>query len=179
MFQLRKEQTLEEDLCFLILVIQIIHFSEVLNFIKSFSADYAWGREGLDTIVTQLLNQMDNSGPPPLEKEKIDEIPKREITQDQVDSKMQCSVCWEDFQLSEKIRLLPCSVRALYYSFVCIQRNALIYFSTFIMKIAFFHGYNFTEPALCVENYLCQKTKTILQVHPIILYVSNKSLFEI
>lgn len=53
---------------------------------------------------------MDNTGPPPLEKEKIDEIPKREITQDQVDSKMQCSVCWEDFQLSEKVRLLPCSV---------------------------------------------------------------------
>lgn len=24
--------------------------------------DYAWGREGLDQIVTQLLNQMDNSG---------------------------------------------------------------------------------------------------------------------
>lgn len=24
--------------------------------------DYAWGREGLDTIVTQLLNQMDNAG---------------------------------------------------------------------------------------------------------------------
>lgn len=27
-----------------------------------FSGDYAWGREGLDTIVTQLLNQMDNAG---------------------------------------------------------------------------------------------------------------------
>lgn len=25
-------------------------------------ADYAWGREGLDSIVTQLLNQMDNAG---------------------------------------------------------------------------------------------------------------------
>lgn len=24
--------------------------------------DYAWGREGLDSIVTQLLNQMDNAG---------------------------------------------------------------------------------------------------------------------
>lgn len=24
--------------------------------------DYAWGREGLDAIVTQLLNQMDTSG---------------------------------------------------------------------------------------------------------------------
>lgn len=54
---------------------------------------------------------MDNTGPPPLEKEKIDEIPKCEITQEQVDSKLQCSVCWEDFQLSEKVRQLPCSVR--------------------------------------------------------------------
>lgn len=76
-------------------------------------ADYAWGREGLDTIVTQLLNQMDNTGPPPLEKEKIDEIPKCDITQGQVDLKLQCSVCWEDFQLSEKVRQLPCSVRIL------------------------------------------------------------------
>lgn len=25
-------------------------------------ADYVWGREGLDSIVTQLLNQMDNAG---------------------------------------------------------------------------------------------------------------------
>lgn len=24
--------------------------------------DYAWGREGLDAIVTQLLNQMDTTG---------------------------------------------------------------------------------------------------------------------
>lgn len=70
--------------------------------------------------MTQLLNQMDNTGPPPLEKEKIDEIPKREITQDQVDSKMQCSVCWEDFQLSEKVRLLPCSVSiTLNFNYCC------------------------------------------------------------
>lgn len=72
-------------------------------------ADYAWGQQGLDTIVTQLLNQMDNAGPPPLEKEKINEIPKCEITQEQVDSKLQCSVCWEDFQFKETVRQLPCS----------------------------------------------------------------------
>lgn len=54
---------------------------------------------------------MDNTGPPPLAKEKIDEIPKCEITQQHVDSKLQCSVCWEDFQLSENVRQLPCSVR--------------------------------------------------------------------
>lgn len=71
--------------------------------------DYAWGREGLDTIVTQLLNQMDNTGPPPLEKEKIEELPTVPIEQEQVEMKLQCSVCWEDFQLSEQVRKLPCS----------------------------------------------------------------------
>lgn len=71
--------------------------------------DYAWGREGLDTIVTQLLNQMDNTGPPPLEKEKIEELPTVPIDQEQVELKLQCSVCWEDFQLNEQVRKLPCS----------------------------------------------------------------------
>lgn len=71
--------------------------------------DYAWGREGLDTIVTQLLNQMDNTGPPPLEKEKIAEIPKVTINAEQVEMKLQCSVCWEDFQIDEFVRKLTCA----------------------------------------------------------------------
>lgn len=70
--------------------------------------DYAWGREGLDAIVTQLLNQMDGTGPPPLTKDKIQEIPIVIITQDQVDSSLQCSVCWEDFKISEPVRKLSC-----------------------------------------------------------------------
>ncbi|XP_073832648.1 E3 ubiquitin-protein ligase Iruka [Musca autumnalis] len=71
--------------------------------------DYAWGREGLDTIVTQLLNQMETSGPPPLAKDKIDEIPKVEITPEEIERKLQCSVCWEDFKMQEMVRKLPCS----------------------------------------------------------------------
>lgn len=51
-----------------------------------------------------------HSGPPPLEPEKIAEIPKCEIIQEQVDSKLQCSVCWDDFKLHEVVRQLPCSV---------------------------------------------------------------------
>ncbi|KDR23497.1 E3 ubiquitin-protein ligase RNF126 isoform X2 [Zootermopsis nevadensis] len=70
--------------------------------------DYAWGREGLDAIVTQLLNQMDGTGPPPLAKDKIKEIPVVVITQDQVGKSLQCSVCWEDFRLDEPVRKLPC-----------------------------------------------------------------------
>lgn len=49
-------------------------------------------------------------GPPPLDKEKINDIPKVEITEDQVESKLQCSVCWEDFKLTESVRKLPCLV---------------------------------------------------------------------
>ncbi|KAI8129112.1 E3 ubiquitin-protein ligase RNF115 [Lucilia cuprina] len=71
--------------------------------------DYAWGREGLDTIVTQLLNQMETSGPPPLAKDKIDDIPKVNISAEEVERKLQCSVCWEDFKINEKVRKLPCS----------------------------------------------------------------------
>lgn len=70
--------------------------------------DYAWGREGLDAIVTQLLNQMDGTGPPPLAKDKIKEIPVVMITEDQVSKSLQCSVCWEDFSLDEHVRKLPC-----------------------------------------------------------------------
>ncbi|XP_065221274.1 uncharacterized protein LOC135846227 [Planococcus citri] len=70
--------------------------------------DYAWGREGLDTIVTQLLNQMDSSGPPPLAKDKINELPFVSITAQQVSENMQCSVCWDSFKVTEKVRQLPC-----------------------------------------------------------------------
>lgn len=75
--------------------------------------DYAWGREGIDTIVTQLLNQMDSAGPPPLPQDKIDEIPTAKIIQSDIENKLQCSVCWEDFVLEENVRKLPCMVSKL------------------------------------------------------------------
>jgi E3 ubiquitin-protein ligase RNF115/126 len=70
--------------------------------------DYAWGPEGVDAIVAQLLDQMDGTGPPPLAKDKIKEIPVVVITQDQVGKNLQCSVCLEGFRLDEPVRKLPC-----------------------------------------------------------------------
>lgn len=70
--------------------------------------DYVWGQDGLDAIVTQLLNQIDGTGPPPLPRKQIDEIPTVTVSQCHVDSKLQCSVCWEDFKLSEPVKQLPC-----------------------------------------------------------------------
>ncbi|XP_017122805.1 E3 ubiquitin-protein ligase Iruka [Drosophila elegans] len=71
--------------------------------------DYAWGREGLDTIVTQMLNQMETSGPPPLSAQRINEIPNVQISAEEVDRKIQCSICWDDFKIDEMVRKLPCS----------------------------------------------------------------------
>lgn len=70
--------------------------------------DYAWGRGGFDAIVTQLLNQMEGAGPPRMEKEDIGNLPAVKVTQDHIDHKTQCSVCWEDFVLDESVRQLEC-----------------------------------------------------------------------
>ena len=43
--------------------------------------DYAWGNAELDRIVTQLLNQLDSSGPPPLGQALIQRLPTVTITQ--------------------------------------------------------------------------------------------------
>lgn len=113
--------------------------------------DYAWGHEGIDTIVTQLLNQMEGTGPPPLAREKIDEIPKGEICQEQVETKLQCSVCLEDFQLNETVRQLPCSVSFCSFLFLAksidFRLNYLFSFrSISIMKIVLYHGLSCTVP---------------------------------
>ncbi|KAF5913148.1 hypothetical protein HPG69_006199 [Diceros bicornis minor] len=52
--------------------------------------DYAWGANGLDAIITQLLNQFENTGPPPADKEKIQALPTVPVTEEHHDS---CPVC--------------------------------------------------------------------------------------
>ncbi|KAG8594616.1 hypothetical protein GDO81_001269 [Engystomops pustulosus] len=47
--------------------------------------DYAWGANGLDTIITQLLNQFENTGPPPADNEKIQALPTIQVTDEHVE----------------------------------------------------------------------------------------------
>ncbi|XP_033750157.1 E3 ubiquitin-protein ligase RNF115-like [Pecten maximus] len=70
--------------------------------------DYAWGVSGLDNIITQLLNQLEGSGPAPADKTKIDSLPSVRVTQKQVSETIQCSICMEDFSLNEVVKKLPC-----------------------------------------------------------------------
>lgn len=71
--------------------------------------DYAWGSGGLDAVITQLLNNLDPAGPPPMPADDIKKLAKVEISEEQVSKNLQCSVCMEDFILEESVRQLPCS----------------------------------------------------------------------
>ncbi|KAI5092799.1 E3 ubiquitin-protein ligase RNF126, partial [Silurus meridionalis] len=71
--------------------------------------DYAWGANGLDAIITQLLNQFENTGPPPADREKIKNLPTIQITDEHVGDGLECPVCKEDYSEGESVRQLPCN----------------------------------------------------------------------
>jgi len=70
--------------------------------------DYAWGRGGLDAIITQLLNQMDGAGPPPMAQESIKDIVNIDVTPGVLEKNPNCSVCLEDFHMEESVKQLEC-----------------------------------------------------------------------
>ncbi|KAL4608064.1 E3 ubiquitin-protein ligase RNF126-like isoform X3 [Arapaima gigas] len=69
----------------------------------------AWGPSGLIAIITQLLNQFENTGPPPADQDKIKSLPTVQVTEEHVGSGLECPVCKEDYSVGESIRQLPCS----------------------------------------------------------------------
>lgn len=70
--------------------------------------DYAWGQSGLDTVITQLLGQLENTGPPPAEKEMISSLPTVAVSQEQAACRLECPVCREEYTANECVRQLPC-----------------------------------------------------------------------
>ncbi|KAK0148341.1 E3 ubiquitin-protein ligase RNF126 [Merluccius polli] len=71
--------------------------------------DYAWGANGLDAIITQLLNQFENTGPPPADIDKIKSLPTVQVTEEHVALCLECPVCKEDYSVGENVRQLPCN----------------------------------------------------------------------
>lgn len=73
------------------------------------SADYAWGPNGLDNVISQLLANLEDNGPPPAEEDKIAALPTVVATEEHLKSCADCSVCKEDFASDERLVLLPCT----------------------------------------------------------------------
>ncbi|KAM9838426.1 LOW QUALITY PROTEIN: E3 ubiquitin-protein ligase RNF115 [Aulostomus maculatus] len=70
--------------------------------------DYAWGQGGLDAVITELLGQLESTGPPPAEKDMISSLPTVCISQEQTDCRLECPVCREEYSSGESVRKLPC-----------------------------------------------------------------------
>lgn len=70
--------------------------------------DYAWGANGIDDVITQLLGQLDNSGAPPASADAIQKLPKLTITKEHVEKKKECSVCMDTFIIDDEAKQLPC-----------------------------------------------------------------------
>lgn len=71
--------------------------------------DYAFGNGGLDAIITQLLSQLENTGPPPASETQVQNLPVIIINEKQFEENVQCPICMEDFKLNEEAKKLPCN----------------------------------------------------------------------
>ncbi|XP_016388344.1 E3 ubiquitin-protein ligase RNF115-like isoform X2 [Sinocyclocheilus rhinocerous] len=80
----------------------------VEGMLHSNPGDYAWRQGGLDVVITQLLGQSENTGPPPAEKEMISSLPTISISSEQAACQLECPVCREEYSEGESVRQLPC-----------------------------------------------------------------------
>ncbi|XP_016146693.1 E3 ubiquitin-protein ligase RNF115 [Sinocyclocheilus grahami] len=78
------------------------------SMLHSNPGDYAWGQGGLDVVITQLLGQSENTGPPPAGKEMISSLPIVSISSEQAACRLECPVCREEYSEGESVRQLPC-----------------------------------------------------------------------
>uniref|UniRef100_A0A674P8S9 RING-type E3 ubiquitin transferase n=1 Tax=Takifugu rubripes TaxID=31033 RepID=A0A674P8S9_TAKRU len=55
------------------------------------------------------INEFENTGPPPADKERIKSLPIISITEEHVGAGLECPVCKEDYSVEESVRQLPCN----------------------------------------------------------------------
>ncbi|KAM3586349.1 hypothetical protein VKS41_002869 [Umbelopsis sp. WA50703] len=71
--------------------------------------DYVFTQNGLDDVITQLLEQATSrNAPPPATDEAIANLKNRITTTQDVDENQDCSVCKEEFGIAEQVLILPC-----------------------------------------------------------------------
>ncbi|GIX74160.1 RING-type E3 ubiquitin transferase [Caerostris extrusa] len=73
------------------------------------SDDYFATDDELDDLTSQLLDEVTLTGPPPLTKEEIKQLPIICVTDELHKEDILCTICMEGFILREKAKKLPCS----------------------------------------------------------------------
>ncbi|KAG0292128.1 hypothetical protein BGZ98_002712 [Dissophora globulifera] len=71
--------------------------------------DYAWGQGGLDDIITRMMElQNRQNGPVGATEEIIENIPHHQLTEEELEAKLECSVCKDEFAKEDTLLQLPC-----------------------------------------------------------------------
>ncbi|KAG0340818.1 hypothetical protein BG000_010999 [Podila horticola] len=71
--------------------------------------DYVFGQHGIDDIISQMMElQNRQHGPVGAAEEIINDIPKHTLTDAELEDKLDCSVCKDDFTKADNLLQLPC-----------------------------------------------------------------------
>jgi E3 ubiquitin-protein ligase RNF115/126 len=73
--------------------------------------DFVYSQEGLDRIVSQLMEQTASSNaPPPAQPSDIDNLPRKKVDEEMLgaEHKAECSICMDEVNIGEEVTLLPC-----------------------------------------------------------------------
>ncbi|TPX38925.1 hypothetical protein SeLEV6574_g07514 [Synchytrium endobioticum] len=82
--------------------------AHILNMVGN-PGDYVFSQNGLDDIVTRLMEQhAAGSSPPPADDSTIKSLPLVSLDQKQVDEQADCIICQDQFKIGESAKLLPC-----------------------------------------------------------------------
>jgi E3 ubiquitin-protein ligase RNF115/126 len=73
--------------------------------------DFVYSQEGLDRIVSQLMEQTTtNNAPPPATQADIDALPRKKVDESMLgpEHTAECSICMDEVNIGEEVTELPC-----------------------------------------------------------------------
>lgn len=73
--------------------------------------DFVYSQEGLDRIISQLMEQNATSNAPgPAAQSDIEALPRRKVTEDMLgpEHTAECSICMDEVSVDEEVTVLPC-----------------------------------------------------------------------
>jgi E3 ubiquitin-protein ligase RNF115/126 len=73
--------------------------------------DFVYSQEGLDRIVSQLMEQTATSNAPgPASQADIDALPRKHVSEDMLgpEHRAECSICMDEVNIGEEVTELPC-----------------------------------------------------------------------
>lgn len=113
-----------KESCDYYLIHPILSHSGPLMGIHGSPSDYAWGPQGLENIISQMLANLEDDGPPPTKKEKLDTLPVVQATKEElIECKGNCVrqpplLCYSQISIFSVQRYYPaCMLCGIWYRF--------------------------------------------------------------